>query len=948
MVLNEFLVALGLKDNMTAPLEKATQKAERNVSKLVSGFTKNFALAGTAIAGFMSVTAIGLYKFSSKLAGADDELNKLAQDMSLPREEAYKIKSALDIMGKSMEEISLDPNLLKQFEQLKHNAETLKIPDMTSMTSALKPFREMANTFLEIKQTATNALQWVGYYFLKYVQQPMENIKKLFTGFNETIKKNIPEWSSNIAKGLAWLVNFGGVIIRGAIGIFTAIKKVFDMIPKELKIIIGAFAGLFAFLKMSPFGKMVTLIMAVILILEDLYVFLKGGDSFIGAILEKWGIDSDKVRQAIIKTWEGIKSFLTTVWDKIKSIAGKTWNGLKDFWAKNGDSITSAMLSLWEGLKNGLIAIWDFIKTTAITIFNILKAFWETWGDTIISSFITMFEFIAGSFKNTLDIITNIFKLFTAIFTGDWSKAWETVKEIASTVWSQITNVFKTAKDIIINIFNIAKDTIVNIFNKLYDTIGSFAIVIASITTAVTAYMVAVKAMAIAKGIMTAATKGQTIAQLAQTVATKAGTTAQWLLNAAMSANPIGLIIMLIAGLVAGFVILWNKSEGFRNFFIGMWENIKKSFSTVVDWFKNNWKALILFLINPIAGLFKYFYDNFEWFSDFVDNTIESIKQFFTNLWSNIKAGLQAFADFFKDIWEGIKGFFFSIWNGIKDFFKDIWQGIKDAFAPSIEFFTSIFTKAVDGRKSAFSGIKEFFSNLFQSIANIVKAPINFIIGGINSFIDGLNKLKIPDWVPVVGGKGLNFPTIPELKKGGVLKKGQTGFLEGDGAEAVVPLEQNTEWTGKVAELLGEAISGISNGENDNERLTAIIAKLTESINTLTSIIEKSIEKLIDIISSSSSSSISSVINNGDIDFFDIGTKMNEFLDNANKNMTQMGQSATASYSTTSSRISHDNRSYDQSSTFNINDTSGDPRVTAQMVDRNQSLRIRNMRGAFA
>ena len=140
-------------------------------------------------------------------------------------------------------------------------------------------------------------------------------------------------------------------------------------------------------------------------------------------------------------------------------------------------------------------------------------------------------------------------------------------------------------------------------------------------------------------------------------------------------------------------------------------------------------------------------------------------------------------------------------------------------FSTVADFFTGIFTKAAEGIKSAFSGIKDFFSSVFQAVANAVKAPINWIIGGINNFIGGLNKIKIPDWVPGVGGKGFSLPTIPQLARGGVLEKGQTGYLEGNGAEAVVPLEKNTEWIKKVAGLFRQQMSengaaGTDNGIN--------------------------------------------------------------------------------------------------------------------------------------
>lgn len=78
---------------------------------------------------------------------------------------------------------------------------------------------------------------------------------------------------------------------------------------------------------------------------------------------------------------------------------------------------------------------------------------------------------------------------------------------------------------------------------------------------------------------VTTALQGMSIAQMLTTAK-------QWLLNTAMSANPIGFIITLIAALVAAFVVLWNKSDKFREFWIGLWEKIKSAVSSVFDWFK--------------------------------------------------------------------------------------------------------------------------------------------------------------------------------------------------------------------------------------------------------------------------------------------------------------------------------------------------------------------------
>ena len=101
----------------------------------------------------------------------------------------------------------------------------------------------------------------------------------------------------------------------------------------------------------------------------------------------------------------------------------------------------------------------------------------------------------------------------------------------------------------------------------------------------------------------------------------------------------------------------------------------------------------------------------------------------------------------------------------------------------------------------------------------MIKAPINFLINALNTVIDGINKIKITSWVPGIGGKGINIPRIPNLARGGILEKGQIGLLEGNGAEAVVPLENNKKWIAATAKDLKKELSaqGIVNGSGTTQ-----------------------------------------------------------------------------------------------------------------------------------
>lgn len=145
-------------------------------------------------------------------------------------------------------------------------------------------------------------------------------------------------------------------------------------------------------------------------------------------------------------------------------------------------------------------------------------------------------------------------------------------------------------------------------------------------------------------------------------------------------------------------------------------------------------------------------------------------------------------------------------------------QWLVDKGKAIVDFFKNDFTGAW---KAAWENVGRVFSNIWEGIKNGVKIPINWIIDGVNTLIRGLNKIKIPDWVPGIGGKGFYLNELPHMATGGVLERGQVGLLEGTGAEAVVPLENNERWISAVARDMSAAVGS-------EEKLDAIIALLQQ------------------------------------------------------------------------------------------------------------------------
>ena len=260
---------------------------------------------------------------------------------------------------------------------------------------------------------------------------------------------------------------------------------------------------------------------------------------------------------------------------------------------------------------------------------------------------------------------------------------------------------------------------------------------------------------------------------IAITAAIGALTVAQIAMNVAMTANPIGLIIMLIGALIGIVVALEAKFHAFSNFFKEMWEQLKAFIGPIVEAIKN-------FFVNAANKIREIW---------------GRIVAFFQTVWNGVKAVFAAVGNFFLERFQFAFDVVKGIWSGITSFFSNAWEGIKNVFSHVADFFRTVF-----------EGARNVVSNIIGGIVAVIKAPINGVIALINLFIRGLNRIRIPDWVPGVGGLGIHINELSYLARGGVLKKGQVGILEGSGAEAVVPLENNSAWIHAVAKDMAEAI----------------------------------------------------------------------------------------------------------------------------------------------
>jgi phage-related protein len=145
-------------------------------------------------------------------------------------------------------------------------------------------------------------------------------------------------------------------------------------------------------------------------------------------------------------------------------------------------------------------------------------------------------------------------------------------------------------------------------------------------------------------------------AMIAQSVAARAAAVGQWLLNVAMDANPIGLIIIAIVALVAAFVYLWTHSAAFRNFWIGLWNHIKAAALAVAHW-----------VAGPFVGFFK---NAFNWilghiraFARWQHDILMTIVDFFRSLPGKIRGAAAGMFDGLVASFKAAVNWMIRLWN---------------------------------------------------------------------------------------------------------------------------------------------------------------------------------------------------------------------------------------------------------------------------------------------
>lgn len=202
-------------------------------------------------------------------------------------------------------------------------------------------------------------------------------------------------------------------------------------------------------------------------------------------------------------------------------------------------------------------------------------------------------------------------------------------------------------------------------------------------------------------------------------------------INAAMRANIIGIIITLIGALILGFVALWQKSEAFRNFWIGLWNKIKAAVQPVIAYlgqaFSNAWVKIQNVWSKAVSWFSKIWVGIRQVFS-----VVQAVLSgYFRGAWSDIKLIWDAATGYFRLIWSNIKGIFSVVKSVLSGDFRGAWEGIVSIWNNSTGYFRGLIDtifgffgelpgKLISIGQDMIDGIKQGVMDRVESLASAV------------------------------------------------------------------------------------------------------------------------------------------------------------------------------------------------------------------------------------
>ena len=556
--------------------------------------------------------------------------------------------------------------------------------------------------------------------------------------------------------------------------------------------------------------------------------------------------------------------------EEIKKKVAEFFQPLKQSWDKFGAPMIAAAVYAFNGVKNLLMEIGKSMYTV-----------WENGTG-------------AKTVELILKIFTNIFKIIGNISQG-LADAWNTAG-LGDSIIQHLWNIFNSILKIINEILKIVRDVtkaidwtavlgavdvvliiIDGLFSFIADNVGRILGILSVIaglslfSTLAGILGTVITQIQLAVGVFSG------WASLATALSGAFGILPQIFASIVMAVNPVNVII---GAVIATVVDLWQKSKSFRDDIVSILGNIativRKVFlnivapiidtvgkiimdfvETVLKPLWNAWENVFQSIMGLLSDFLKFATPIFSTILDILGPVFELALTLLRGVFDMVFAAIRGIIEradkticervnnireFFRNLGEWMEGTFGFRWKNVFETVKNAVKAFRDCMGPIISSVQVIFmglTNFISGVFSgnwrrAWFGVRQIFESIVSGLSHIFKAPLNFMIDGINKFLSGIGKVKIPDWVPGVGGKGFSIPKIPRLAKGGIVSASTIANIGEAGTEAVIPLQRNTQGLDMIAEKISERLSL---SQNDGTGATYVIKLVLDDGRVITKMV---------------------------------------------------------------------------------------------------------------
>jgi len=327
-IIKEYLVSLGFQINntefnrMKQTLDNLTKKVEEHTSVMTAEYVK----AGGAIVGVLTTITGALVTMIDKMAEADLDYQKFALHMYMNVEAAKKMKIATDALGESIKDIAWMPELRERYAKLLADQKAMHTPE--DAKDQLRAIRDLRFEFVRLKVEANYAMQWITYKVSQALG--LDTRKSWLANLNDTIQKNMPEWTDKLSRFFEIIIQLGGDAWRAIQFLYEKFESLWNILDEGQKHIAKIVAVMGTLMFTGVIGQLTT----ILLLMDDFFAYIDGrkSSSKLGPI---WHALLNAL-DVIVRTTVAAMVLVEELHQKMDKNSGKSmktiWKEVKDAW----------------------------------------------------------------------------------------------------------------------------------------------------------------------------------------------------------------------------------------------------------------------------------------------------------------------------------------------------------------------------------------------------------------------------------------------------------------------------------------------------------------------------------------------------------------------------------------------------------------------------------------